>query len=410
MFVAVRLGDLLRLGLLALLVAALSRLGGKWAAQPATTTPGRTILRYVEGYGQGPPISARAAVLMEAETGTVLFAHREHERRGPASTTKIMTAILALERGDLRERVTIGRRPAWTEGSTIGLRQGQVLTLRQLLYGLMMESGNDAAIAIAEHLAGSVERFVQQMNLRAQQLGCWNTSFADPHGLSRTWEGHYTTALDLALLTRRALAIPEFARVVRSRVKTVEEGDLPAWRFANTNRLLWSFGGADGVKTGTTSEAGYCLVASANRDGFRLIAVVLDSADRWRDAAALLEYGYREFQPALLAVPGQPVGQAPVRWGMRRSVPVVPAGPVMAVVRRAEQGHLVAELQARPLLAPVRPGDAAGRLIVRQGGEEITSAEVRAALAVPRRTLWRMVAAALWTLWRLAAAEAPPVR
>ncbi|HHW14879.1 MAG TPA: D-alanyl-D-alanine carboxypeptidase, partial [Firmicutes bacterium] len=250
-------------------------------------------------------------------------------------------------------------------------------------------------------------RFVQQMNLRAQALGCWNTSFADPHGLSRTGEGHYTTAFDLALMARRGLAIPEFARVVRSRVKAVGEEGLPTWYFRNTNRLLWSFEGADGVKTGTTSEAGYCLVASADREGFRLLAVVLDSANRWRDAAALLEYGYREFQPVLLAVPQQPVGEVPVRWGMRRAVPAAPVRPVMVVVRRGDERRLTTELQGKPLLAPVRQGDPAGWLAVRQGGEEIARTEVRAAVPVPRRTLWRMLGAAFDLWWRLAMADRP---
>lgn len=407
MIVAVRRRDLARLGLLALFVAALAHLGGERAAAPATVPPGRPPLRYLTGYDQGPSLSARAAVLMDAETGAVLYACREHDRRGPASTTKIMTAILALERGDLREKVKIGRRPAWTEGSSIGLRPGEVLTLRQLLYGLLMESGNDAAVAIAEHLAGSEARFVQQMNLRAQALGCWNTTFADPHGLSRTDEGHYTTAFDLALMARRGLTIPEFAAVVRSRAKAIPGDDLPERAFQNTNRLLWSFAGAEGVKTGTTSEAGYCLVASANREGFRLIAVVLDSANRWRDAAALLEHGYRNFQPVLLAVPGQPVGEVPVKLGMRRQVPVVPARLVAPVIRRGDEGLLASELEGRALLAPVEPGVPAGRLVVRQGGEELARVEVRAALAVPRRTLWRVLGAAFSILWRLAVSEAP---
>ncbi|HHW14289.1 MAG TPA: D-alanyl-D-alanine carboxypeptidase, partial [Firmicutes bacterium] len=158
-FLVVRWRELVRLSLLGILVILLARAGGERLGAPATTRPVQPVLRYAEGYDQGPAISARAAVLMEAETGTVLFARHEHDRRGPASTTKIMTAVLALERGDLRERVTVGRRPAWTEGSSIGLRPGQVLTLEQLLYGLMMESGNDAAVAIAEHLAGSESRF-----------------------------------------------------------------------------------------------------------------------------------------------------------------------------------------------------------------------------------------------------------
>jgi D-alanyl-D-alanine carboxypeptidase (penicillin-binding protein 5/6) len=400
--VAVRLRDLARLGLLGLLVALLAYFGGDRTAAPTVGRPSPLALRYVAGYDQGPAVTARAAVLMDADSGTVLFARREHDRLGPASTTKIMTAILALERGDLRERVTIGRRPPWTEGSSIGLRPGQTLTLEQLLYGLLMESGNDAAVAIAEHLAGTEERFVQQMNLRARALGCWNTTFADPHGLSHIGEGHYTTAFDLAVLARRGLAIPAFARVVRSRVQTVPGSGVLEWRFQNTNRLLWSFAGAEGVKTGTTSEAGYCLVASANREGFRLLAVVLDSADRWRDASALLDFGYREFQPVLLAAPDQPVGEVPVRLGMRRRVPVVPARPVAPVVRRSEAQQLSAELVGRTLVAPVAPGDPAGRFRVRLGGEEIGGSVVRAAAAVPRRTVWRLLGAGFGMLWRLA--------
>jgi D-alanyl-D-alanine carboxypeptidase (penicillin-binding protein 5/6) len=248
----------------------------------------------------------------------------------------------------------------------------------------------------------------RQGQQRARELGCWNTRFADPHGLSRTYEGHYTTAFDLALMARRGLSIPEFSKVVRSRSRTVPEPGLPDWSFRNTNRLLWYLAGADGVKTGTTSEAGYCLVASASRDGFRLLAVVLDAGDRWRDASTLLEYGFREFQPYLVGWPGEPVGQGRVRWGMARTVPVVPARPVRLVVRRSEESQITTELQGRALLAPVRPGDPAGRLLVRQGGEVVTSAEVTAALPVPRRTVWRMLGAGLSALLGLAV-ERPPL-
>ncbi|MGE5508568.1 MAG: D-alanyl-D-alanine carboxypeptidase family protein [Chitinophagales bacterium] len=391
---------------LAGLVALLAWAGGQGLA-PASTYEVRPLLRYYPGYADGPPVSARAAILMDVETGTVLYAKNEHDRLGPASTTKIMTAILALERGDLDEPVTIGRRPGWVEGSRIYLKRGQVITLRQLLYGLLMESGNDAAIAIGEYLYGSEQKFTQQMTRRAQELGCWNTRFADPHGLSRTYEGHYTTAFDLALMARRGLSIPEFSKVVRSRTRTVREPGLPDVSFRNTNRLLWYLAGADGVKTGTTSEAGYCLVASANRDGFRLLAVVLDAGDRWRDASTLLEYGFREFQPCLVGLPGEPVGETRVRWGMARTVPVVPARPVLLVVRRSEESQITTELAARPLVAPVRSGDPAGRLLVRQGGELITSAEVTAALPVARRTLWRMLGAGFTALLRLAV-ERPP--
>ena len=267
-------------------------------------------LVYVPDSQKGPPIYAASAILLEATTGTILYAHNEHVRRAPASTTKIMTALIALNRGNLRSLVTVGHRASWTPGSSAGLRAGDRLSLSELLQGLMLVSGNDASVAVAEHIAGSESGFVALMNRQAKEFGALNTNFRNPHGLSAL--GHYTTAFDLALITRYALQFPQFARLVRTRQEELEwaEGERRD-PIANTNRLLWSFAGADGVKTGTTSDAGHCLVASATRDGRQLIAVVLRSGDRWGDAAALLDYGFEAFRLLTLAEEGKPFATVP---------------------------------------------------------------------------------------------------
>jgi D-alanyl-D-alanine carboxypeptidase (penicillin-binding protein 5/6) len=275
--------------------------------------------------------------------------------------------------------------------------------LEGLLTGLMMESGNDAAAAIAEHIAGSEPEFVRLMNARAKSLGAWATIFANPHGLDPWDRDHLTTAFDLALIARRGLQIPKFRELVRTRAATVES--LPAMTrvLRNTNRLLWYFGGADGVKTGTTDYAGNCLVASATRDGWQLLAVVLGSQDRWRDAAALLEAGYREYTPMLAAAKGYPVGTAKVRWGMRREVPVAPARDVTAIIRNDSWDAVSAKPETRILSAPVASGEPAGKYRVFEGDHELTSVDLVAAAGTPRRTVWRTICAGVLALWSFVA-------
>ncbi len=355
-------------------------------------------LVYVPDYQTGPPLSAASAVLLEATTGTILYAHEEHLRRAPASTTKIMTALLALEMGDLRSMVKVGPWASGTPGSTLGLRAGDTLPLSELLQGLMLVSGNDAAVAIAEHIAGSERAFAELMNRKAREFGAFNTHFQNPHGLSEI--GHYTTAFDLALITRYALQLPSFARLVRTREEEVEwaESERKA-AIANTNRLLWSFAGADGVKTGTTSEAGHCLVASATRDGRQLIAVVLRSGNRWHDAAALLEYGFNAFRLMVIAEEGKAVATLPVARGVLDTVDLVPRHTLAVVCRRGQEARIrtsIAVAQKR-LDAPVPAGKALGRMAVWYDGDEIDGVDLLAARGVARRNWWQR----LWGKRRL---------
>ncbi|MDE2179337.1 MAG: D-alanyl-D-alanine carboxypeptidase [candidate division NC10 bacterium] len=241
-------------------------------------------------------LSAASALLMDADTGAILFARHPMERRSPASTTKIMTALLILEEGRLDDKVVISERAAAVTGTGLGLRRGQRVSLRDLLWAILLKSANDAALAAAEHVGGSEERFVDMMNAKAASLGMQGTHFANPHGLDDP--DHYSTAHDLAILTRQALHSPTFARMVQTReaslaILTGRNGSRVKRRVIRThNQLLGQFFGADGVKTGYTERAGRCLVASATRGDHQLIAVLLNDTRRWAEAAALLEYGF----------------------------------------------------------------------------------------------------------------------
>ena len=241
-----------------------------------------------------PDVGASAAILFDPKSGTILYAKNADSQRAPASTTKIMTAILTLERCSLGESVTVSRRAATINGSRVGLREGEVYTVEKLLWGLLLLSGNDAAIALAEHIAGSVEEFAKYMNTRAAELGCRQTHFVNPHGLSDP--NHYTTVRDLAIMASHALKYPLFQEIVSSKEKEIPWQQSFAKYLKNTNKLLWIMPDADGVKTGTTNLAGACLVSSATRDDRQLIAVVLNSSNRWVESARLLEWGFANTQ------------------------------------------------------------------------------------------------------------------
>jgi D-alanyl-D-alanine carboxypeptidase (penicillin-binding protein 5/6) len=240
-----------------------------------------------------PPITAQAAVVLDGETGRVLYDLGAHARRPPASTTKIMTALLAVEHGGLDDTVISDVDGSQMIGSSVmGLRPGLPITVRDLLYGLMLPSGNDAALLLAEHDDGSVQAFVEEMNRKAEELGLRDTHFVNPHGLDS--REHYSSAYDLARLARVAMQNPEFAKVVSTQwwhLAPPSDYDLH-----NGNSMLETYPGADGVKIGWTEDAGWTLVASATRDGHRLFAVVLNSTDRDADASALLDWAFGSFQ------------------------------------------------------------------------------------------------------------------
>jgi D-alanyl-D-alanine carboxypeptidase (penicillin-binding protein 5/6) len=265
-------------------------------------------------------ISAAAAILVDGHTGEILFARNPDEPRPPASVTKILTALVILERGHLKDTVTVSAAAAGVGGFQLGLRKGQRVSLEDLLAAILIMSANDAAVAAAEHVGGSVWGFAGMMNATARQLGMAHSRFANPHGLHEA--DHYTTALDLVRLTRTALDHPAFAQLVRSREATItiwkagRRGYVPQARLIrNHNRLLGRVDGVDGVKTGYTDAAGRCLVVSASRGPQRLIAVLLNDPRRWSDATMLLEFGFEAAAARARELP--PSERAPWREAAR---------------------------------------------------------------------------------------------
>ncbi len=336
-----------------------------------------------------PQVKARAAILMDAVTGEVLFEKNSRERNAPASTTKIVTAILAIESGRLDEPARVSLRAAATRGSSMHLYAGQVLTVRELLTGLLLRSGNDAAVAIAEHLAGSTEAFVEQMNLRTRDLGATASHFRNPHGLSAA--GHYTTAYDLAVLARHALVNPTFAALVSSKEINIEwqdrRGHEKDLNLRNTNKLLWMLEEADGVKTGTTGEAGPCLVSSATRGSHKLIAVVLHDHARWYDSMQLLKHGFDNYDLYDYAEQGALIATIPVDSGLEATVDAVAAGPAALVVAAADYAKVTVETDLpKTIKAPVYQGQKIGEIVFFIGDKAVKTVDVVANREINERT------------------------
>lgn len=261
-------------------------------------------------------LSARRAYVLDTVSGRVLYACNSDERSLIASTTKIMTALVVCEQCNVLDRMRIPKEAVGIEGSSMYLREGEVLTLQELLYGLMLSSGNDAAVALAIYCGGTVEGFAQMMNDKARVLGLTGTHFENPHGLDSP--GHYATARDLAVLAAYAMDNPIFYKTVSAKSVRVGERYL-----TNHNKLLWRVEGADGVKTGYTKAAGRILVSSATRDGRRIVAVTIDDPDDWLDHAALLEEGFARYSLQRVVSAGEVVGSLEVVGGVQGRVQVL---------------------------------------------------------------------------------------
>ncbi|MEK4851191.1 D-alanyl-D-alanine carboxypeptidase family protein [Paenibacillus sp. FSL H7-0756] len=249
---------------------------------------------------------ARAAALIDVTSGRILYSSRGDEPMLIASLTKIMTALVAIENGDITSKVKVGKNAFAKEGSSLYLKLGEEMTLKDMLYGLMLRSGNDAATAIAEHVGGSEQGFVYLMNAKAQELNLKNTHFANPHGLDA--EGHFSSANDLAILTAYAMHNPVFKEIVATKEKTADN-PYEKWdyKWSNKNKMLRLYEGADGVKTGYTKKALRCLVSSATRDGQQLVAVTLNDGNDWNDHASLLDFGFNHYPLKTLVERGESV-------------------------------------------------------------------------------------------------------
>ena len=279
-------------------------------------------------------LSAENAILLDAQTGRVLYEKQADKQSLIASTTKIMTALVVCEQTNVLDRVRIPQEAVGIEGSSMYLKTGEVMTVQDLLYGLMLHSGNDAAVALAIYCGGTVEGFAELMNDKAHRLGMHNTHFVNPNGLDAP--GHYSTARDMAKLAAYAMENPIFAKTVST--KTVKAADRT---LTNHNKLLWSLNGAEGVKTGYTKAAGRILVSSCKRDGRRLIAVTMNDRNDWQDHKQLMEGGFADFSVRQLITAGECLGTAQVMSGEKETVQLLAAEDFSYALTQREQPEIV---------------------------------------------------------------------
>lgn len=291
--------------------------------------------------------SAKAAILIERSTGAVLYTHNADLPLPMASTTKVMTALMALEYGKLDEIVTVGRNAYGVPGTSIYLSEGEKITLRDLLYGLMLASGNDAAVAIAEHISGDLDAFCRRMTHRAAELGCTDTVFLSPNGLPTP--GHHTTARDLALIAREAMKHDFFRQLVSTKRASIPwEGRSYHRILNNKNRLLSEYEGATGIKTGYTKAAGRCLVFGAKRGELEVIGVVLNCPDWFSEAARLMDMGFAHYDYFPALSPGESVRMLPVKDGVRETVSICAAEPLGALIPKGALPSLELDIPDSP--------------------------------------------------------------
>ena len=297
-------------------------------------------------------VSARSAILMDAQTGRVLYERMPNQQSLIASTTKIMTALVVCEQCNVLDRMQIPKEAVGVEGSSMYLREGEILTIQELLYGLMLHSGNDAAVALAIYCGGTVEGFAGLMNDKARQLELKNTHFVNPNGLDAP--GHYSSAADLAILAAYAMNNPIFRQTVSA--KTVRAGERT---LRNHNKLLWQVDGADGVKTGYTRAAGRILVSSATRDGRRLVAVTIHAPDDWNDHKTLLEQGFSCYTLQTIITREQCVGSVEIAGGQQPDVELIASEDFSYPLAQQEQVQIVFPSPGF-VYAPVAEGQDAG--------------------------------------------------
>lgn len=335
-------------------------------------------------------VSAGSAILIDAKSGLVLFEKNADKVRSMASTTKIMTAVVAIERYDLDANVKIPAAAVGIEGSSIYLCEGEVLTLRQLLYALLLSSANDAATAIALHCAGSIEAFADMMNDTARRLGLVNTHFDNPHGLDS--DSHYTTAKDLAKLAAYAITLNEFKTISSTyKAQIPMAGTENARLLVNHNKLLRSYDGIIGVKTGFTKKSGRCLVSAAERDGTILVAVTLNAPDDWADHKAMLDFGFDNYSSVDLTKDIAPL-PLPVISGDVSTLQCAPKEPLSAMLPR-DHGTILCRIEMdRFAYAPVKQNEVVGRIYYFCDGCELGCTDIitlqESRLKKQKYTIW----------------------
>lgn len=315
------------------------------------------IFRPVSALG----LSAASSVCIDLDSGRILYAYNENQPMQIASTTKIMTALVVLENCSLQEKVKIPKEAVGIEGSSLYLKAGEVISVQDLLYGLMLQSGNDAAVALAIHCAGSVEYFANMMNSKAKELGLNNCHFVNPHGLSE--EGHLCSAYDLAVIAAQAMNNPDFAAIVSA--KSYSFGNRTV---VNHNKLLRIYEGAVGIKTGFTKAAGRTLVGAAEKNGQTLITVTLSAPNDWNDHVQLFDYGFKNFPETEIICDGEVIARLPVAGSNEDTVTVVADDEFYYPLKEDEETELELHIPDF-LIAPVQQGQYVGSAVITLSGE-----------------------------------------
>ena len=314
--------------------------------------------------------SAQSAVLIDGHGGSVIYEKNAHARMGMASTTKIMTALVAIENCPLEKQVRIADEAIGIEGSSIYLKHGEVLTMEQLLYALLLQSANDAATAIAIEVAGSVDDFALLMNEKASSIGLKDTHFTNPHGLYD--DSHYTTAYELAVITKHALENETFRNIVSTYKQTIPLNNGDGTRLlVNHNKLLKIYDDAIGVKTGFTKKTGRCLVSAAEKDGTTVIAVTLNAPNDWNDHIAMLDLGFEKVKTYHLASPNSITLKIPVVGGKTDYVTVSNPGGLSYTCDKQTANITSEYIIDRFLFAPINQNEVIGQVIYYNNGEEV---------------------------------------
>jgi serine-type D-Ala-D-Ala carboxypeptidase (penicillin-binding protein 5/6) len=369
---------------------------------PADTVAGRTLASAPALKAVAPDMTAPAGILMDAK-GDVLWERHAHDRRAMASTTKIMTAVVVLENAKLDDVVVVSKAAASVSESSAYLVAGEELTVRQLLEALLVHSANDAAFALAEHVGGTAPHFIEMMNAKAAALGLRDTHYMNPHGLDV--KGHYTSAADLASLGRYAMTKSEFHRILKMRTVTISTPRGGKRILRATDDLMSTYEGLEGIKTGYTSDAGYCFVSAAKRGPVELFGAVLgtgSASSRFRQTARLLDWGFKHVRESAVATVGSVVGNVPVTDYLDKQVLAQVGAPARVLVFDLK-GPVTRTYELDPFLtAPVAAGQVIGRVNVLQAGSVVTSAPVVAAAGAEAPGFWERASIFAVRSWRFA--------
>nr|WP_277397846.1 D-alanyl-D-alanine carboxypeptidase family protein [Natranaerofaba carboxydovora] len=337
-------------------------------------------------------MSADGAALLELDSGRIIYVKNPDKELPMASTTKVMTGLLALENEELDSKVTASKEASEVVGSSIYLQEDEELLMEEMLYGLILESGNDAAHAIAEHIAGDIQNFNRLMNEKARELGATSTKFQNPHGLPA--KNHFTTAKDLLKITEEALTDPVFSRVVATKRKIIPGPDEEVrFRFLrNTNKLFGKYPGTDGVKTGWTEKAGRCLVFSASKDGTRLVGTLLNAPKMYEDASKILDWGFSEYNQVTLFEEGQHIEELQVDGNEKEKVRLITKDKVTLPLREREKSKISYILKPKENIeAPIYTEDYIGNLEVTIDGQKVSEVKLVAENDIEVKGFWNRI-------------------